>query len=138
MLIVFCLAEQTAFSQTTAFNYQGKPKENNNPAISNYEKRFKLFDTLPALPAIPALIDPPFVEKGLPGSAFAGVVSAPDGRLYGLTYSGGTSDKGTLYSVDTTLTAVVLHVNFNGGNGAVPYDELTYDAASGKFYGTTS
>jgi len=81
--------------------------------------------------------DPPFVEMGLPGPAFSGVVPAPNGRLYGLTYEGGTSNKGTLYSVDTSLSAVVVHVNFDGTNGAVPYDELTYDAASAKFYGTT-
>lgn len=82
--------------------------------------------------------EPPFTEKVLPGSAWSGVVPAPDGRLYGLTYDGGTSDKGTLYSVDSTLSGVVVHVNFNGANGAVPYDELTFDAASGKFYGATS
>ena len=81
--------------------------------------------------------EPPFIEIGLPGPAFSGVVPAPDGRLYGLTYEGGTSNKGTLYSVDTSLSAVVVHVNFDGTNGAIPYDELTYDAASAKFYGTT-
>ncbi len=85
-----------------------------------------------------AQAEPPFIEKGLPGSAFAGVVPAPNGRLYGLTYSGGTFDKGTLYSVDSALSSVVIHHHFNGANGAVPYDELTYDAASAKFYGTTS
>lgn len=87
---------------------------------------------------VPAQTEPPFTEKVLPGSAFAGVVPAPDGRLYGLTYDGGTSSQGTLYSVDPTLSGVVVHVNFNGANGAIPYDELTFDAASGKFYGATS
>jgi uncharacterized repeat protein (TIGR03803 family) len=80
----------------------------------------------------------PFNEAALPGNAFAGVVPAPNGRLYGLTYTGGTSNKGTLYSVDTTVAAAIVHVNFNGVNGATPYDELTYHGASAKFYGTTS
>ena len=84
-----------------------------------------------------AQAEPPFVEIGLPGPAFSGVVPAPDGRLYGVTYEGGTSNKGTLYSVDTALSAVMVHVNFNDINGAIPYGELTYDAASAKFYGTT-
>jgi uncharacterized repeat protein (TIGR03803 family) len=84
-----------------------------------------------------AQTEQPFIEIGLPGPAFSGVVPAPDGRLYGLTYEGGTSNKGTLYSVDTSLTAVVVHVNFDGTNGSIPYDELTYDAATAKFYGTT-
>ena len=81
---------------------------------------------------------PPFIETALPGNAFAGVVPAPNGRLYGLTYTGGTSNKGTLYSVDTAMSSVVVHVNFIGSNGAVPFDELTYHVASAKFYGTTS
>jgi uncharacterized repeat protein (TIGR03803 family) len=84
-----------------------------------------------------AQAEPPFTEIGLPGPAFSGVVPAPDGRLYGVTYEGGTSNKGTLYSVDTALSVVVVHVNFNGTNGAIPYDEMTYDAASARFYGTT-
>jgi uncharacterized repeat protein (TIGR03803 family) len=98
-----------------------------------------LFFTIAILTSsiVRAQADPPFVEIGLPGPAFSGVVPAPNGRLYGLTYEGGTSNKGTLYSVDTSLSAVVVHVNFDGTNGAVPYDELTYDAASAKFYGTT-
>ena len=85
-----------------------------------------------------AQADPPFVETGLPGPAFSGVVPAPNGRLYGVTYEGGTSNKGTLYSVDTALSSgPVVHVNFNGTNGAIPYDELSYDATSARFYGTT-
>ena len=79
-----------------------------------------------------------YADAGLPGSAFSGVVPAPNGRLYGLTYDGGTSNQGTLYSVDAALMAVTVHVNFNGTNGAVPYDELTYDTASAKFYGAAS
>ena len=79
------------------------------------------------------------VETGLPGSAFAGVVPAPNGRFYGLTYDGGSSNMGTLYSVDAGMTSpAVVHVNFNGTNGKTPYDELTWDAVTGKFYGTTS
>ena len=83
-----------------------------------------------------AQADAPFIEMGLPGPAFSGVVP-PDGRLYGVTYEGGSLNQGTLYSVDTALSAVTVHVNFNGTNGAIPYDELTYDAASARFYGTT-
>ena len=79
------------------------------------------------------------VERLLPSNAFAGLTPGPDGRLYGVTYEGGTSDKGTLYSVDTALTSVVIHVNFGGAtNGAVPYDELIWHQPSGKFYGTAT
>lgn len=35
------------------------------------------------------------------------------------------------------LSPPTVHVVFNGANGAIPYDEMTYDAGSGRFYGTT-
>src|SRR6187431_2828898 len=78
-------------------------------------------------------------EQGLPGNAWSGVVPAPNGRLYGLTYEEIGSNMGTLYSVDAALSSPpVVHVTFTGPNGAIPYDEMTYDAASGRFYGVTS
>src|SRR5262245_57742202 len=79
-----------------------------------------------------------YTDASLPGSAFAGVVPGPGGQFYGVTYDGGISNKGTLYSV-TPLTSVVttLH-SFNGaGDGGTPYGELTFDSVNGKFYGTT-
>ena len=81
--------------------------------------------------------DAPFVENILPGSAYAGAVPGPNGRLYGVTYSGGTFDKGTLYSVDQSLSSVIVHHHFDGADGESPYGELVYDPASGRFYGTT-
>ena len=79
-------------------------------------------------------------EKSLPGNAFSGLTPGPDGRLYGVTYGTNvTSERGKLYSVDPALSSVVTHVVFNGaGNGDVPYDELVWDQATGKFYGTAT
>ena len=34
------------WTQTAAFNYQGRLNDNNNPANGNYEMQFKLFDAL--------------------------------------------------------------------------------------------
>lgn len=103
----------------------------------------------PAVPAVDAApANPPaaqasvlsvaYTDAVLPGSAFAGVVPGADGKLYGVTYDGGASNKGTLYRFDPgTLSVTMLH-SFNGaGDGAIPYGELTFDAGSGKFYGTT-
>jgi uncharacterized repeat protein (TIGR03803 family) len=79
-----------------------------------------------------------YTDVVLPGSAFAGVVPGPDGKLYGVTYDGGVSNKGTLYRFDPgTLAVTTLH-SFNGaGDGQTPYGELTFDSTSGKLYGTT-
>ena len=79
------------------------------------------------------------IERPIPGNTLAGLTPGPDGRYYGVTYEGGTATFGVLYSVDAALGGVVTHVNFDGaGTGAIPYDELVWDPATGKFYGTTT
>lgn len=45
MILVF-VAVNTAVSQTTAFNYQGKLNDGANPANGNYQMQFRLFDAL--------------------------------------------------------------------------------------------
>jgi len=45
-----------------------------------------------------------FVDAALPGSVFAGVVPAPDGLLYGLTYDGGANGDGAIYSNNRSPT----------------------------------
>jgi len=45
-----------------------------------------------------------FVDAALPGSVFAGVVPAPDGLLYGLTYDGGANGAGAIYSNNRSPT----------------------------------
>lgn len=79
-----------------------------------------------------------YADAVLPGSAFAGVIPGPGGQLYGVTYDGGTSNKGTLYRFDPATSSVTTLHSFNGaGDGDTPYNELTFDSTSGKFYGTT-
>ncbi|HMQ02487.1 MAG TPA: DUF5050 domain-containing protein [Pyrinomonadaceae bacterium] len=107
---------------------------------STYSRAVPFFPILAlvALLAIQATAQP-VVEQGLQGNAFAGVVPAPNGRLYGAVYQQGQVNQGTLYSVDPLLLSPpVVHVTFTGPNGAIPYDELTYDPGSSKFYGATS
>ena len=71
------------------------------------------------------------------------LVSDAAGNLYGTTVYGGASNNcryrcGTVFKVDTTGKATVLH-SFTGGptDGASPYSRLIRDAA-GNLYGTTS
>jgi uncharacterized repeat protein (TIGR03803 family) len=59
------------------------------------------------------------------------------GNLYGTTLSGGTSNYGTLFRLDSNGTLSILY-NFTGGtDGSGPYAGLVQDA-SGNLYGTTS
>ena len=69
----------------------------------------------------------------------AGLVFDAAGNLYGTTYVGGTSDKGTVFELTPagggTWTEKVLY-NFNGTSGAIPQAGLIFDAA-GNLYSTT-
>ncbi len=79
-----------------------------------------------------------YTDAVLPGSAFAGVVPGPNGKFYGVTYDGGTSNKGALYRFDPATFSVTTIHSFNGaGDGDTPYGELSFDPGSGKLYGTT-
>lgn len=59
------------------------------------------------------------------------------GNLYGTTSNGGSSNRGTVFKIDTSMNLTILH-NFTGfpDDGQVPAAGLVRDAA-GNFYGTT-
>jgi uncharacterized repeat protein (TIGR03803 family) len=65
----------------------------------------------------------------------AGVILDATGNLYGTTFSGGTSGKGTVFELDTTNLETVLY-NFSGGaDGGNPFAGLRLDR-DGTLYGT--
>lgn len=67
---------------------------------------------------------------------FAGLVLGSDGNFYGTTSSGGTSNLGVIFKINTNGTLINLH-SFTGGNGgAQPYAALL-EGSDGDFYGTT-
>lgn len=69
---------------------------------------------------------------------YGGLLEAPNGKLYGLLYSGGASGLGTLYEFDPLTSACVIKVNFSGtANGAAPYGSLIL-ASNGLLYGMTT
>ncbi len=61
-----------------------------------------------------------------------------NGKLYGLTQGGGTSNVGVLFSYDINTNTHSVRYNFsNVSGGYIPYGSLVQSAA-GLFYGTTS
>ena len=83
---------------------------------------------------------PIFASTQLSGSTQAGVIPGPGGVFYGVTYDGGTSNKGTIYKVARDLSLVTVVHHFSGADGAVPYGELTLGTGpgAGKLFGTTA
>ena len=57
------------------------------------------------------------------------------GALYGTTYTGGTYDDGTVFSISTAGKERVLHSFRNGVDGSEPFGGLV--ALGGRMYGTT-
>ena len=62
------------------------------------------------------------------------VMWSTNGNIYGTTYSGGTANLGTVFSLATNGVLTTL-VSFAGTNGANP-SGAPLQAADGNFYGT--
>lgn len=65
------------------------------------------------------------------------LLQATNGKLYGMTQLGGTSDKGVLFEYDPATGVYIKKLNFNGTNGGTPYGGLI-QATNGKLYGMTN
>jgi uncharacterized repeat protein (TIGR03803 family) len=68
---------------------------------------------------------------------FAGVVRDPSGNLYGTTDSGGASDFGTVFKVDTAGRETVLYSFTGGADGGNPERAGVVRDSAGNLYGTT-
>jgi uncharacterized repeat protein (TIGR03803 family) len=69
------------------------------------------------------------------GGSLSGLLDV-NGTLYGTTFSGGTSNAGTVYSVSTSGVVKVLYSFKGGSDGAHPIGGLI--DVKGVLYGTTS
>jgi len=65
------------------------------------------------------------------------LVQASDGKLYGMTYSGGSSGYGVIFSFDPSASNYTKLKDFDYANGANPYGSLA-QASDGKLYGMTN
>lgn len=54
----------------------------------------------------------------------SGVIQASDGRLYGMTHYGGSSNSGTLFTYDIINNFLSVIINFNGVNGGLPFGDV--------------
>jgi uncharacterized repeat protein (TIGR03803 family) len=77
-----------------------------------------------------------FFQGGADGQwPVGGLVGDANGNFYGTTQAGGTTNLGTVYSIDALGTHTVIY-NFQGVDGALPSSALVLTPA-GDLYGTT-
>jgi uncharacterized repeat protein (TIGR03803 family) len=62
---------------------------------------------------------------------------ADNGKLYGMTYIGGSANLGVLFEFDPTINSFTKKIDFSNGNGSNPFGNLL-KASNGKLYGMTS
>ena len=104
--------------------YQGGT--NNHGVIFEYDPLNKLFNKL---------VD--FNNSTIGGFARGSLMQSTNGKLYGLTSSGGANSLGVLFEYEITTNTYIKKIDFNGTNGSSPYGSLI-EATNGKFYGLTS
>ena len=49
------------------------------------------------------------------------LMQASDGKLYGMTYQGGSTGQGVIFSFDPSTSTYAKLIDYNGANGANPY-----------------
>lgn len=104
--------------------YQGGT--NNHGVIFEYNPLDKVFNKL---------VD--FNNSTIGGFARGSLMQSSNGKLYGLTTSGGANSSGVLFEYEITTNTYIKKIDFNGTNGSGPNGSLI-EASNGKFYGLTS
>ena len=78
------------------------------------------FHTILATSAYTKLIDFDFSNGAYP---YGSLIQASDGKLYGMTYGGGSNFEGVIFSYDPVASAYTQLKDFDGTNGAYPFGE---------------
>lgn len=96
------------------------------------------FGTLYGLPTGATSPTVSFNFAGSPGSnaQYMKLLEASNGKLYGMTNTGGLNNVGVIFEYDTATNAYSRKIDFISSNGANPKGSLV-QAANGKLYGMT-
>ena len=87
----------------------------------------------------PATVTTVFSFNGANGSTpYASLVESSSGKMYGMTYAGGTNGHGVIFEFNPATSTVIKLFDFNNAStGSAPRGNLI-QASNGKLYGMTS
>ena len=95
-----------------------------------------LFEHDPATGSYTKKLD--FDGANIGRNPYSSLMQADNGKLYGMTLSGGSSNDGVLFEFDPATGSYTKKLDFDGANkGESPYSSLM-QADNGKLYGITS
>ena len=76
-------------------------------------------------------------DKTNGANPYGSLMQASNGKLYGMTSGGGSSNHGVIFSFDPSSSTYTKLMDFDSSNGAKPYGSLM-QASDGKLYGMTT
>ncbi len=78
-----------------------------------------------------------FTGTATGGQPMGSLMLASDGKLYGMTYSGGTNGAGVIFNYDPAANIFTKKIDLSNANGSYPNGSLL-KASDGMFYGMTN
>jgi len=103
--------------------------------VGGPEEQGILFEWDPVNDTFTKKIDFNGIENG--STPLGSLAKATNGKLYGMTNTGGEHDKGVLFEWDPYSDSLVKRLDFDGLNGSRPDGNSLVQAQNGKLYGMT-
>jgi len=123
-ILLISIISSSTFSQQTIWGMTGGGGTNNIGTI---------FSLTPGSNTLTSQFSFPY---STPGNNPQGCMQASNGKVYGLTYSGGSKYLGSLYEYDLISLQYTVLYSFTQANGINPTGNLM-QASNGKLYGMT-
>lgn len=131
------LTKRADFSSSKGANpFDGLVEGNNNLLYGVAAVNGSLFEFNPSTNALTKKVDFNLSSPDNGTFPYGTLVKSANGKLYGMTSSGGSFNHGVLFEYDVSTNTFSKKINLEEPNGSSPYGSLML-ASNGSFYGMT-